>query len=118
MDIQPVNAGHVLVVPNRHSPYIADLKAEEGAQIFRIAQRLSAGLRMSGVSCEGVNFFLADGEAAMKEILYVHLYVFPRYGGDGFGLRFAPAYYQKPERSELNRIAKDIIRAITVDIDE
>src|SRR5207244_4322157 len=66
MDIQPVNAGHVLIVPNRHAPHLADLEAEEGAQIFRIAQRLAAALRKSGAPCEGVNFFLADGEAAMQ----------------------------------------------------
>src|SRR5215213_4135303 len=73
MDIQPVNAGHLLVIPNRHAPYLADLKAEEGAQIFRVAQTLSAALRKSGVKCEGVNFFLADGEAAMQDVFHVHL---------------------------------------------
>lgn len=108
LDIQPVNAGHLLIVPNRHASSLADLEPEEGAQMFRIAQQLSAALRKSGVTCEGVNFFLADGEAAMQEIFHVHLHVFPRYAGDGFGLRFAPTYYQKPERSELNRIAADI----------
>ncbi len=108
MDIQPVNAGHVLIVPNRHASYLADLKPEEGAQLFRLAQRLAAALRRSGVHCEGVNFFLADGEAAMQEVFHVHLHVFPRYAGDGFGLKFAPTYNQKPERSELNRIAENI----------
>jgi len=112
MDIQPVNAGHILVVPNRHAPSLADLEIEEGAHIFRIAQRLSAALRKSGVPCEGINFFLADGEAAMQEVFHLHLHVFPRYAGDGFGLRFAPKYYQKPERSELNRIAEKIRGAI------
>jgi histidine triad (HIT) family protein len=112
MDIQPVNSGHVLIVPNRHAPYLADLEAEEGAQLFRIAHRLSAAMRKSGVSCEGVNFFLADGEAAMQEVFHVHLHVFPRYAGDGFGLKFAPKYYQKPEREELNRVAGEIKKAI------
>jgi len=118
MDVQPVNAGHVLVVPNRHAAYLADLEAEEGAQIFRIGQRISAALRSSGVKCEGVNFFLADGEAAMQEVFHVHLHVFPRYAGDGFGLRFAPKYYQKPERSELNQIADDIRMALRVAANE
>ncbi|MGH9840327.1 MAG: HIT family protein [Blastocatellia bacterium] len=112
MDIQPVNAGHVLVVTNRHAPYLADLEAEEGAHIFRVAQRLSAALRKSGVPCEGINFFLADGEAAMQDVFHVHLHVFPRYAGDGFGLKFAPAYYQKPERGELNHVAEGIKKAI------
>jgi histidine triad (HIT) family protein len=33
MDIQPVNTGHVLIVPNRHPTYLADLDAETGAQM-------------------------------------------------------------------------------------
>jgi histidine triad (HIT) family protein len=115
MDIQPVNPGHVLVIPNRHAAYLTDLKEEEGAQMFRVAQRLAATLRVSGVTCEGVNLFLADGEAAMQEVFHVHLHVFPRYAGDGFGLKFAPRYSQKPERKELDAIAEKLRNAIKVE---
>src|SRR5918998_1010931 len=112
MDIQPVNPGHLLVVPNRHAAYLAELKEEEGARIFRVAHCLAAALRQSGVRCEGVNLFLADGEAAMQEVFHVHLHVFPRYHGDGFGLKFAPAYFQKPGREELNEIAGKVRAAL------
>lgn len=112
LDIQPVNPGHVLVIPNQHAPYLADLEEETGAHMFRVAQRLAAALRVSGVQCEGVNFFLADGEAAMQEVFHVHLHVFPRYQGDGFGLEFSPDYFTLPERSELDGIAEDIRNAL------
>ena len=105
MDIQPVNPGHLLVVPNRHAAHLADLEEEEGAQMFRVARRLAAALRASGVRCEGVNLFLADGEAAMQAVFHVHLHVFPRYRGDGFGLKFPPTYKQKPAREELDAVA-------------
>lgn len=112
MDIQPVNPGHLLVIPNRHAAYLADLKEEEGAQMFRVARRLAAALRQSGVRSEGVNLFLADGEAAMQEVFHVHLHVLPRYHGDGFGLKFPPGYFQKPEREELNEVAEKIRDAL------
>jgi len=52
---------------------------------------------------------LADGEAAMQEIFHVHLHVFPRFKGDGFGLKFSPEYYTgRPERSELDRAAAQL----------
>ena len=108
MDIQPVNPGHVLVVPRRHATQLADLDAEEGAQMFRVAQRVAAALRKCGVRCEGVNFFLADGEAAGQEVFHVHLHVLPRYSGDGFGLKLPPDYHDKPAREELNQIAQRI----------
>jgi histidine triad (HIT) family protein len=105
MDIQPVNPGHVLVVPNRHAPFLADLDEDTGAHMFRVAQRLAGALRGSGIRCEGINLFLADGEAAMQDVFHVHLHVFPRYKGDGFGLTFGPEYLHRPERSELDRVA-------------
>lgn len=108
MDVQPVNPGHLLVVPNAHAEYLSDLPSETGAQIFRVAQQLAAALRKSGLPCEGVNLFLADGEAAMQEVFHVHLHVFPRCKGDGFGLTFAPRYFEKPPRSKLEDAAKAI----------
>ena len=108
MDIQPVNPGHLLVVPNVHAAFLADLDEETGAQMFRVAQRLAGALRRSGVRCEGVNFWLADGEAALQEVFQAHLHVLPRYAHDGFGFRFGPTYFQRPDRAELDAIAGQI----------
>jgi histidine triad (HIT) family protein len=112
MDIQPVNAGHVMVIPNAHASFLADLNPDTGAQMFRVAQRLAQAIRDSGLPCEGVNMFLADGEAAMQEIFHVHLHVFPRVHGDGFGLKFGPKYAVKPPRADLEDAAVKIRKAI------
>lgn len=108
MDTQPVNPGHVLVIPNRHASSLADLDEDTGAHLFRVAQRVADALRRSGARCEGVNLFLADGEAAGQEVFHVHLHVFPRYVGDGFGLRFGPAYGVRPGRRALDAMAEKI----------
>ncbi|MBC7788349.1 MAG: HIT family protein [Anaerolineae bacterium] len=112
MDIQPVNPGHLLVVPTRHVAYLAELDAPTAGRLMQIAQRAAAALRGSGLRCEGVNLFLADGEAAMQEVFHVHLHVFPRYAGDGFGMRFGPKYKELPSRDELELAAADIWRAL------
>ena len=108
MDIQPINPGHVLVIPNAHSGDLADLPEDTGAHLFRIAQRLAAGLRTSGLRCEGVNFFLADGEVAGQEVFHVHLHVFPRFQGDGFGLKITEQCFARPLRVELAEAAEKI----------
>lgn len=106
MDIQPVNAGHLLVIPTRHAAYLADIDASEAADVMKVGQAAAAALRASGVRCEGVNLFLADGEAAMQEVFHVHLHVIPRFRGDGFGLKFSPEYYtRRPARAELDQLA-------------
>jgi len=93
MDIQPVNPGHVLVIPKRHAPYLGDLDPALAGHIFVTGMNVAAALRACGVRCEGVNMFLADGEAAGQEIFHTHLHVFPRFRGDHFGLRFSPNYF-------------------------
>ncbi len=109
MDIQPVNLGHLLVVPVRHAPFLADLASAEATQMMRVAMRTAAALRASTLKCEGVNFFLADGEAAMQEVFHAHLHVFPRFRNDGFGLKFAKEYYtRRPPRADLNRQAAEL----------
>ena len=112
MDIQPVNPGHLLVVPLVHAERLAELPPETAGRMLQAAGRLTGALREVGLRCEGVNLFLADGEAAGQEVPHAHLHVFPRYAGDGFGLRLGPHYHERPPRSELDEIAARIRRAL------
>lgn len=114
MDIQPVNPGHILVVPTAHAVGLGDITADDAASVFLAARRMACALKSSGLPCEGVNLFLADGEAAMQEIFHFHLHVFPRYSGDGFGLTFANRYHQKPTRAEIDVSANAVRAALTV----
>jgi histidine triad (HIT) family protein len=112
MDIWPVNAGHLLVVPRDHATHLADLDPQVGGHLFRVGMRLAAALRRSGLRCEGVNFFLADGEVAGQEVWHVHLHVLPRFPRYGFGLRFGSDYGRLPDRSSLDDTAAAIRRAL------
>jgi histidine triad (HIT) family protein len=112
MDIQPVNPGHLLIVPRRHVSDLASLDEETGGYLFRVGMKLTGALRHSGLRCEGVDLFLADGEAAGQEIMHVHLHLVPRYRGDGFGFRFGPGYYSRPARSELDELSARIRSAL------
>ena len=108
MDIQPVNPGHILVIPRVHASYLSELAENTGAKVFTTGMRMARALRKSGVKCEAVNLFLADGEAAGQEIFHVHLHVLPRFEGDDFGLKFGPHYGEKPSRASLDEVARKI----------
>ena len=103
MDIRPVSPGHLLVIPKRHAPFLADLDEQLGARMFAIGMRLAGALRASGLRCEGIKLFLADGEAAFQEVFHVHLHVFPGFAGDCF--RIDADRSVKPSRIELDAIA-------------
>ncbi len=91
--LQPVTPGHLLVIPNQHYAFLGEVPADLAAHVFVVAQRLAGALRSSGLPCEGVNLFLADGEAAFQEVFHVHLHVFARTVGDGFTID-SPAWQQ------------------------
>ncbi len=112
MDIHQPHAGKLLVVPIRHAATLADLPAATGGHMFQVAQRLALALRRSGLPCDGVNLFLADGRAAGQEVFHVHIHVLPRLAGDGIGLRFGPAHARYPSRSELDRLAAQISKVL------
>ncbi len=108
MDIQPINQGHMLVVPKEHPASLSELNPDIGAHLFKVAQHMAQAIRRSDVRCEGINIFMADGEAAGQDVFHVHLHVLPRYSGDNFGLQFGESYGQRPSREELDALAKDI----------
>ena len=109
MDIQPVNKGHLLIIPKKHVELIADLDDDTSAKMIKLANKINNALRKSGVKLEGVNYFLADGEAAGQEVFHTHLHLIPRFKGDGFGFIFPDGYrVLLPERNELNSIAEKI----------
>ena len=110
MDIAPATSGHLLVVPRRHAPHLADLDPEDGAQMFRVAQRLAAALRRSSVPADGVNLLLADGAVAMQEVMHAHLHVLPRTEGDGLTLSAA---FHGPPRATLDAQAAELAAALT-----
>ena len=112
LDIQPVNFGHVLVIPRAHAKGLSELDPEVGGQMFKVAMIVAEGLRRSGVKCEGVDLFLGDKEAASRLFPHVHLHVIPRFKGDGFEQKFVPSSGLKPERKELDAVAEQIRRAI------
>lgn len=109
LDIAPATPGHLLVVPTRHATHLADLDPEDGARMFRVAQRIAVALRGAAHDAAGVNLFLADGEVAGQEVFHTHLHVLPRREGDGFRVS---AGFREPARHELDEQAAAIRSAL------
>jgi len=113
MDIRPVNPGHLLVVPLAHAASLADLPAADGQRMFAVAHHLAGALRQSGIRCDGVNLFLADGAAAGQDVFHTHLHVLPRFAGDGIRVAtFGRPPADAPSRGDLEEIAAAVRRAL------
>jgi histidine triad (HIT) family protein len=112
MTIQPVNPGHVLVIPKKHVELISGLDDETAGKMFIIAGKINTAIRKSGIKTEAINYFLADGKSAGQEVFHTHLHIFPRFNEDGFGLRFAPGFKEIKARKLLNEAADKIRKAL------
>ena len=106
MDIRPVNTGHVLVIPLKHFVELSQMDEETGLRMFQVTMRVQKAVRASGVRCEGINLFLADGEAAFQEVFHVHMHIFPRFKGDDF--KIEADWSKQPPRAELDEVAAKI----------
>ncbi|NLB69415.1 MAG: HIT family protein [Lentisphaerae bacterium] len=86
LDINPMEKGHVLVVPKQHWRTISDVPvdapdavrcAEEAMYIVRVtAKALGEGL------ADGTNILQANGACAGQTVPHLHFHVIPRYGGE------------------------------------
>ena len=106
MDITPINPGQVVVIPKKHLTYLAELDEATGMHLFKITMQLAQAIRKSGVKCEGINLFVADGEAAGQEVFHFHMLVIPRFKADSFKIHVD--WSAAPPRDELDEIAARI----------
>ena len=111
MDIQPVNAGHTLVVPRQHFESFLDLPPDAGTHLFGVALQLAPVIRkVSGA--DGMNLVVSSGAAAGQDVYHFHIHLIPRKAGDGFDVPLPFAGSEMPDRTLLDATAARIIASL------
>jgi histidine triad (HIT) family protein len=111
MDIQPVNAGHVLIVPRRHYESLQDIPLAVAMHLFRVAMKLGPVVRaVSG--CDGTNIVVNSGSAAGQDVFHFHVHLIPRKAGDGFDVPLPFPGSQMPDRTKLDAMAARILAVL------
>ncbi len=77
MDIAPVEAGHILVVPKEHYVNILDIDEWSYLEVHRIAKMLSPAI-IRAVDAEAVNIGQNNGACANQRVFHYHLHIIPR----------------------------------------
>ncbi len=89
MDINPLNAGHCLVLTKAHAPTIWDAEVADLQAAIVTAQRVAVALR-AAVQPDGLNVLQANGAAAFQSVFHYHLHLIPRWSNDGKGFDWKP----------------------------
>lgn len=81
VNLKPVTAGHALIVSRRAVPRFRDLAPAEVADLWSLAQAISAGLE-ARFDADAATIVLQDGAAAGQTVAHVHVHVLPRHVAD------------------------------------
>lgn len=77
----PVNKGHVLIIPLRHTANYFDLTPEETSAAWSLLGEVQK-IIVAAFAPDGFNIGVNVGSAAGQTIGHVHLHLIPRYLGD------------------------------------
>lgn len=111
MDIQPVNNGHVLVVPREHYESLLDVPPEIGVHLFRVTMQLASAVRRVTGS-DDMNIVVNNGAAAGQDEPHYHVHIIPRRPSDGFDIPLPFDGSAMPDRTVLDAYAARIIAAL------
>lgn len=71
LDINPIAAGHTLVIPRREVDYIFDLEPEELAELMKFAQKVAKGVK-AATGCARVGIAVIG-----MEVPHAHIHLVP-----------------------------------------
>jgi histidine triad (HIT) family protein len=105
LDIQPLAAGHTLVIPKEEKSTLDQLSDESAAALGRALPRVARAV-MKATGATAFNVLQNNGAAAHQAVFHVHFHIIPKTEDEGLGLVWnAGALESAGARSLAARIA-------------
>lgn len=85
LDVNPIEKGHVLVVPKRHWTSLVDVPVKDSSDVA-VSEELAYVVRVvakavTSTFATGANLLQCSGESAGQTVNHLHIHVIPRTGG-------------------------------------
>lgn len=108
LDIKPVNPGHVLVVPKKHSEGFHDADPETLMRLILTTQKIANAVS-SAIGTTGFNLEENNGSIAGQVIPHLHFHVVPRRPDDGLK-HWRGTPYAEGEAEEVAGKIRNVLR--------
>lgn len=95
LDIEPINEGHVLIVPKVHESSIDKIPLNTITEIMELAQKVVVALKEI-YGMDGYSMMQNGGEFC--DFGHCHFHIFPRYKEDGFGWKYPEGPFEYSEK--------------------
>jgi histidine triad (HIT) family protein len=100
LDINPVNKGHVLLLPKAHHATISELPDALAAETATLLPRLCRAI-VEATGADGLNVIINNGEAAGQTIHHGHWHLIPRFVDDPVDWPWPHAEYSGDELGQM-----------------
>ncbi|MBN1156395.1 HIT family protein [Candidatus Woesearchaeota archaeon] len=80
-DGNPVQDGHMLVIPKRHVNSVSELSDAEAIAMLDLMRKAKEHIRQN-FNSNDFNHGINDGAAAGQTVPHLHIHIIPRYNGD------------------------------------
>ena len=110
MDINPLNAGHCLVVSKTHAATIWESSEADLAATITVAKKIALALR-EAVKPDGLNVLQANGAAAFQSVPHFHLHLIPRFNNDGKGFDWTLVPGDRAQIVQVGERVRDALAA-------
>lgn len=103
LDTNPINLGHVLLVPKKHYENIYELPDEILSEIAPVIKKIAIATKKA-VSAEGINIGMNNDAPAGQIIFHSHIHIMPRFSDDNHKMWHRSSY----KDGESPKIAEEI----------
>ncbi len=108
LDINPVNHGHILVLPKKHYETVMDIPGKELAKVMEKVPALARAVA-EVTNADGLNIFQTNNACAGQTVPHVHVHIIPRHKDDGFHFGWRQGRYSE---GEMDRMQWGIMKAL------
>lgn len=109
LDVNPINPGHVLVVPRSPFKNLYELPKNILDHVFEVVQKIAVAQK-SALGAEGVNIIMNNDNVAGQVIFHAHVHVIPRYQGDGYEHWHSKGGYTEGEAFSCAEKIKQVLK--------
>ena len=109
MDINPLNDGHLLVIPKTHANTILEIEERDFMAVTAAVHKI-AGAVQAALKPDGMNLLQLNGKAANQVVPHLHVHIVPRWSGDDLKIsqwEIVPGDFEK-----INGVAERIVSAL------
>ena len=108
LDIHPINKGHALVLPKKHSETILDTDVKQLEKVMAIVKKI-AGVVVKTVKADGFEICINNKKAAGQVVPHLHVHIIPRFNNDGLMYDWATKEYKGNEAKEIAGKIKNLL---------